>query len=273
MLSIFSNLVTKSSNLFRGQKGNVKSLTWRDEGLYFDLSSTDLEINHGEQLIASFFPIEDVKGNQDELGLLVVTNLRLVWICCSKKRINLSIGWRTISLVFEQNLKDPLGLPITSLCVLSKHDSSKYEFVFSKMSSREVLSGQDNWEALAQLKKFRQGNKSLSVGYLTPMYLEDPFQVTYKVWQSYKRTHLFRHCRSNLTNLLDVSSRNQPSIEAHELNCLPGEETIDIYHRIQQSESRAIKYTGTLILTNVRLIWIDGVLIQRNISIPYTRSK
>lgn len=76
MLSIFSQFIFGNSSLFGKQHSDSRSSTWKDKSLCFDLSQSDLELNHGEQLIACFFPIEDIKGNQDELGLLSVTNLR-----------------------------------------------------------------------------------------------------------------------------------------------------------------------------------------------------
>ena len=36
------------------------------------------------------------KGNNGERGSLIITNLRLLWVCHSNSRINLSIGLNTI---------------------------------------------------------------------------------------------------------------------------------------------------------------------------------
>lgn len=278
MLSIFSHFIFGNSSLFGKHGGSGGPSTWKDKSLCFDLHQSDLELKHGEQLIACFFPIEDVKGNQDELGLLKITNLRLIWICCNKKRMNLSIGWKTVSLAFEQNLKDSLGTPVVSLCILTKYESTKYEFVFNKMPAySEVLDGQENWDALLQLKRFFLNDKSLVTTHLSPMYLDEPFEVVFKVWQSYKQTHLFRHCASNLTHLVSTEQGSNSQaigmVKVSEIIKLPSEETIDVYTEIIQLESQSAKYVGTLILTNVRLIWIDEVLPLRNLSIPYIRSK
>lgn len=278
MLSLFSQFIFGSSSLF-GNQSSSSSLSWRDRNLCFDLRTSELELDHGEQLMACFFPIEDVKGNPDDLGVLKVTNLRLIWICCNKKRVNLSIGWRTVSLAFEQNLKNSFGSTVTSLCVLSKFDSTKYEFVFNKMPAYDYIwNGQvDNASALIELRQFLKSDKTLTTGYLTPMYLIDPFEVVFNLWQAYKKTHLFRHCRSNLTDLFSSPYLNQaPSkspIRTEEINRLAGEEILDIYGGIIQSETRLVKYTGTLVLTNVRLIWVDDALLLRNLSIPYIRSE
>lgn len=288
MLSIFSQLIFGSPNLFGNQSDAFKTLNWRDKSLSFDLRNSELELAEGEQLIACFYPIEDIKGNPNELGVLKLTNLRLIYICCDKKRVNLSIGWRTVSLAFKQNLKDSLGRTRTSLCILIKYESTKYEFVFNKMPSAETGRGnevdlwdcQGDWGLLMKLRKFCK-EKSLPVSHLSPMYLDDPFDVVFKVWQSYKQTQLFRHCRANLSHLLS-SNRTEVDVDpatnqlthplsVGDINKLPSEDSIEIYKNILHYESRSVRYTGVLILTNLRIIWIDDSLPLRNMSIPYIR--
>lgn len=41
--------------------------------------------------------VEDVKGNNGDRGILRVTNLRLIWHAITTPRINLSIGYKTIT--------------------------------------------------------------------------------------------------------------------------------------------------------------------------------
>lgn len=258
-----------------GSRHGPEASSWKDKSLCFDLRHQDLEISDGEELIASFFPIEDIKGNADELGLLQITNLRLIWICSEKRRVNLSIGWRTVSLIFEQNLKDSLGSALKSLCVLTKFECTKYEFVFNKMAAYSEL-----WNSLCnltdpnQLRRISKHDRPFLTTHLTPMYLDEPFEVVFKVWQCYKRTHLFRHCRSNLSHLVSLETTSQKtSAKVGEINKLPGEEIIDVYTGIFQYESPSFKYIGTLVLTNIRIIWIDESLPLRNLSIPYIKSK
>lgn len=310
MFSALSQFVFGASSLFSSSHekstDGIKTSTWKDKKLCFDLRSHELELTRGEQLIACFYPIEDVKGNQDEPGLLRVTNLRLQWICCKKKRVNLSIGWRTVTLTYEQNLKDTLCLNSTSLFVLSKYESTKYEFVFTKMGQQvnsdiwsclgEAPAGgaagsRADWRALAQLRKFAKDRNS-PAAHLSPMYLDDPFDVVFKVWQSYKQTHLFRHARSNLTYLVGLNSSPlandeedndesggkssgpagvPTSLHLSDINRLPSEEIIEVFSSIGQNESRVVKYSGSLVLTNIRLIWVDEAIYMRNLSIPYIR--
>lgn len=320
MLSLFSQFIFGNSSLFGDGSNNnptnspasailsgwptsssssaANFSNWKDKSLCFDLRQSNLEVNHGERLIACFFPIEDIKGNPGEMGLLKVTNLRLIWISCNKKRVNLSIGWRTVSLTFEQNLKDYFGAPCTNLCVLTKYESTKYEFVFAKMhnTTNNTISGdndvseffstinKENWDAIIHLKKMIT-KKMITVTHLTPMYLVEPFGVVFKVWHSYKQTHLFRHCRANLSLSLfvkkssqigqDLSAQQQLSqvdtMTIGEINKLPGEVILDTYPGILHIESKSAKSLGILTLTNVRLIWVDESLRLKNYSIPFIR--
>lgn len=311
MFSIFSHFIFGNSSALRSRNGpnnqdragpshgrsthhksTIKSSSWEDKTLCFDLKSHDIDLSKGEQLIGCFYPIEDVKGNLDEHGLLKITNLRLIWICCRKKRVNLSIGWRTVSLIYEQNLKDNLGETKTNLFVLTKYESTKYEFVFNKQALIEEISPlQMIWNsdgtlssktrsifergALNQFKKYCS-EKSTHVSVISPDYLDDPFEVVMKVWQAYKQTMLFRHCRSNLPNIIKSSEKtDSPSVDAQPINVdkLPSEEIIETFKGIVHSESRSIKFPGTLILSNIRIIWIDDSIPVRNLSIPYIRSK
>lgn len=269
---IFGN--ASSRTIFGRVRDGSKLPIWKDRSLCFDLKSQELELNQGEQLIACFFPIEDVKGNPDDQGLLKVTNLRLVWVCCKRRQINLSIGWHTVTMTFEQNLKDPLGQVSTSLCILSRYESTKYEFIFNKKGCQlDSWDDSDIWTS--QLDTFVK-DKNLQLTQLSPTYLIDPFTTVYKVWQCYKQTNLFRQCKSNLTHLLtrDTSIQyagQQCGFRLSELNRLADEEILETYTSVEWIESKTTKYVGTLLLSNIRILWIDENIPLRNLSLPYIR--
>lgn len=281
----------KGSLQSQSNRSSLKSSSWKDKSLCFDIRSHDLEVSGSEKLIGCFYPIEDVKGNQDEPGVLKITNLRLIWICRRKRRVNLSIGWRTVSLVYEQNLKDALGGSKTNLFVLTKYESTKYEFVFDKQRELFSVDGESRWDgglnfnqdSLDHLKKLAR-EKNLQLTHLSPDYLDDPFEVVFKVWHSYKHTQLFRHCRTNMAHLITGSNESskikadqmrpmdEPTLVSN-INRLPSEEIIEVFLGTVLSESKSTKYNGTLMLSNIRIIWIDDSLPFRNLSIPYIRGE
>ena len=69
---------------------------WEDREIRFDSNSQLLACRRGEILIDSINSVEDTKGNNGERGSLVVTNLRVLWICHANSKINLSIGLNTV---------------------------------------------------------------------------------------------------------------------------------------------------------------------------------
>jgi len=50
-----------------------------------------MQLRSGELMVDKLDMIEDVKGNADDLGRLIVTNLRIIWHSLALPRINLSM--------------------------------------------------------------------------------------------------------------------------------------------------------------------------------------
>ena len=69
---------------------------WEDREIRFDSSAQLLACRRGEKVIDSINSVEDTKGNNGERGSLIITNLRLLWVCHSNSTVNLSIGLNTI---------------------------------------------------------------------------------------------------------------------------------------------------------------------------------
>lgn len=51
-----------------------------------------MRLRPGEKIIDRLENIEDTKGNGGERGRLIITNIRLLWICIASPRINLCIA-------------------------------------------------------------------------------------------------------------------------------------------------------------------------------------
>eukprot|EP00056_Hartaetosiga_gracilis_P004112 m.71571 g.71571 ORF g.71571 m.71571 type:complete len:132 (+) comp11708_c0_seq5:66-461(+) len=107
---------------------------WRDCSVLFDVSSSRLQVDKGEEIVDSLDNVEDTKGNNGVKGRLIVTNLRLIWQCDPKPSVNLSIGYGTISKIFVKMVKSKLHGGNTKALVLTcKTKKSSYSFIFTYM--------------------------------------------------------------------------------------------------------------------------------------------
>jgi len=52
---------------------------WQDREISFDVFLFMLEMGKGENKLESILDIEDTKGNPGEKGIMVITNLRMIW--------------------------------------------------------------------------------------------------------------------------------------------------------------------------------------------------
>ena len=81
---------------------------WEDREVRFDSKAQLLACRRGEKVIDSINSVEDTKGNNGERGSLIVTNLRILWVCHSNSRINLSIGLNTVLSINIRKAKSKL---------------------------------------------------------------------------------------------------------------------------------------------------------------------
>lgn len=107
-------------------------IVWQDREIRFDVKPTLLNCRRGEEVIDSINSVEDTKGNNGARGSMLVTNLRLIWICHADPRVNLSIGHNTIIAANIRKAKSKLKGTTQALCVMAKF-SSRYEFVFTSL--------------------------------------------------------------------------------------------------------------------------------------------
>lgn len=286
MFSALSNFIFgERSVLFGGYRGNSSSKHERYKRIGFDLRPSEIHLGLGEVLLASFFPIEDIKGNPDEMGLLKITNQRIIWICVDKRGVNLSIGWETVSIVFEQNCKDALGGTLGAINIMTSYDNCSYEFVFTKIGSGGTGSGGGSsrappqdwinstyWVAAARLN---DDDRKAIFNELTPSELIDCFDVIRTVQKCYKESAPYRCCAANSfeskrTRRSGGNNQNQFSSLYDQLS---GEKKLFAYKRITYVGDKTVQLPGIIILTNIRIIWCDDEFSFRNLSMPYSRSK
>jgi len=71
-----------------------------------------MQLRSGELIVDKLDMIEDIKGNANDLGRLIVTNLRIIWHSLALPRINLSMKFIYIRLEHIKYNKTILYLKI-----------------------------------------------------------------------------------------------------------------------------------------------------------------
>lgn len=107
---------------------------WQDREIKFDQPPQVIKIRPGEIQIDSINSVEDTKGNNGERGILIVTNLRLVWTSARAARTNLSIGFNCVSSVNVRQVNSKLMRGNTqALYVMTKFNQTRFEFIFTSL--------------------------------------------------------------------------------------------------------------------------------------------
>ncbi|XP_015609826.1 Bardet-Biedl syndrome 5 protein homolog [Cephus cinctus] len=104
---------------------------WQDNEVRFDVPFSQIQFRVGELLIDRLDMIEDTKGNNGDIGRLLVTNLRIVWHSVSLPRINLSIGYNTFVTATTKIVNSIHGGQTQALHILTSFQNCRYEFIFT----------------------------------------------------------------------------------------------------------------------------------------------
>ncbi|XP_065567151.1 Bardet-Biedl syndrome 5 protein-like isoform X2 [Artemia franciscana] len=109
--------------------------TWQDREIRFDISVLSLKPIDGETIICRRSRVEDSKGNTSISGVLMVTNLRIIWHSEKNTRSNISIGNGcvkviTSSMAERKNRETALGMNEV-LYIVCRYGEAKFEFIFS----------------------------------------------------------------------------------------------------------------------------------------------
>lgn len=111
---------------------NDEDYIWQDRELRFDSHPKLLECRRSEQIIDSINSVEDTKGNNGERGSLIVTNLRIMWVCHANNKVNLSVGFNNVISLNIKKAKSKLRGTTQALVVLCKQ-ISRFEFIFTSL--------------------------------------------------------------------------------------------------------------------------------------------
>lgn len=107
---------------------------WQDREIKFDQQPQALKLRKGEFQIDSINSVEDTKGNNGERGILIVTNLRLIWTSARSARTNLSIGFNCVSSVNIRQVNSRLMRGNSqALFVMTRFNSTRFEFIFTSL--------------------------------------------------------------------------------------------------------------------------------------------
>lgn len=106
---------------------------WQDREIKFDQPSSVLKLRKGEFQIDSINSVEDTKGNNGERGILIVTNLRLIWTSAKSAKTNLSIGFNCVSSVNIRQVNSKIKGNSQALFVMTRFNSTRFEFIFTNL--------------------------------------------------------------------------------------------------------------------------------------------
>lgn len=137
---------------------NPPPLFWQDRELKFDATAQEFKLRPGEVLIDTLDQVEDTKGNNGEVGMLQVTNLRLLWFKHDDASINLSVGFNCCSSLSINVADSKLrGGKIQALFVSAK-TNTRYEFTFTYLvpeSPRLFTTVLAVWKAYDSSRSYR----------------------------------------------------------------------------------------------------------------------
>lgn len=113
--------------------GDQLEEVWQDREIKFDQPAFNLKLRRGEFQIDSINAVEDTKGNNGERGILIVTNLRLIWTSAKSSRTNLSIGFNCVSSVSIRQVNSKYRGNSQALFVMTRFNATRFEFIFTNL--------------------------------------------------------------------------------------------------------------------------------------------
>ncbi|XP_031624811.1 Bardet-Biedl syndrome 5 protein homolog [Contarinia nasturtii] len=198
-------------------------VVWQDREVKFDISNVQHKIRGGEEILDIFDYVEDTKGNPNERGRLLVTNLRLIWYSLNNNKFNLSIGFNCILTITLKSVLSKLRGTTLALYILTLCRNSRFEFIFTNLAQSNTRK----------------------------------FSSVLDVHRSYESTVLYR----------ELKLRSAIMSSGH-LILLPKEQVYSTFGGIWNLSSDQGNL-GTLIVTNVRVIWYADINETFNISLPH----
>ncbi|CAD7948221.1 unnamed protein product [Amoebophrya sp. A120] len=131
---------------------------WQDREIKFDQNPQVQKLRKGEFQIDSINAVEDTKGNNGDRGMLIVTNLRILWTSAKSARTNLSIGFSCVTNVNIKLVNSRLRGNTQALFVMTRFNNTRFEFIFTSLvrnSPRLFTTTQAVFKAYESTKLYR----------------------------------------------------------------------------------------------------------------------
>lgn len=226
---------------------------WQDRYIRFDTEPRLLAFRPGEVPVERLHPVEDTKGNNGELGTLLITNLRLIWQGARDPRTNLSIGLNAIqSMTTKTTLSKLKGNNTQALFIMSTFNNSRFEFIFTYVPS---LSGVPGSPSPAPPSTLLSSDVDLACPKL--------FQTVQQIFRSYEVTRFYRDLKLRAAIIEEEGKR---------LIQLPGER---IFRRTEGvwNLSSDQGNLGVFVITSIRVVWFALMSSNFNVSVPWVQVK
>lgn len=108
---------------------------WQEREVRFDISKKEISLRKGEKCLDTINNIEDSKGNNGDVGVMMFTNLRIVWFCVENLKLNLSIGYDCILSSEAKQINSKVSGESMALFIKVKFGNNRFEFVFNAVAN------------------------------------------------------------------------------------------------------------------------------------------
>ena len=211
-----------------------KNTLWQDHQVLFNCSKSEFIFGNGEETYKTMSNIEDLKGN--EIGTFIFTNLRLIWYNNKNPKINQSIGYDCIEHLERKTSDSMMTGQSNILSINCKVDKNRYELEYRHLSDTK----------------------------------NDPYINLTNILKLYEEGRIYREMKQNTEDIFDKENKKLILLKSEKLMETYKSISINVNYE-NDAINNKIGNTGSLYLTNLRIIWINDKKDNYNISLPYVQ--
>eukprot|EP00388_Colpodella_angusta_P047266 GDKK01072208.1.p1 GENE.GDKK01072208.1~~GDKK01072208.1.p1 ORF type:complete len:466 (-),score=69.51 GDKK01072208.1:550-1947(-) len=112
----------------------VPKTLWQDRQIRWDVAKSLLTTRPGEEIVEVFENIEDTKGD-NMIGILMLTNLRVIWQQAGNPKCNISIGLGNINYLHYNMVDSKTYGRLRVPYIMTQSKGSRFEFTFAAQTS------------------------------------------------------------------------------------------------------------------------------------------